>query len=395
LNQQENAITAQPLLILGASARAAAWSALRSGNVRPWCIDLFVDADLQRACRVEAIAASAYPGGLVELVGRAPPGPWCYTGGFENHPRVIEALARERSLWGNTAAVVRQVRSPERVAQVLRQAGLPCPAVAAALPLSAGKAWLVKPRRSAGGKNIQRWRGQPIPRWSYAQEWIEGEPCSAFFVAASGGSSTFLGATRQLIGLPWLQADPFRYCGNVGPLSLDAAGRAQLEKLGHVLTQAFSLRGLFGVDFILKDQVAWPIEVNPRYTAGMEVVERASRSSFFSRHLQVFEPETSPVPNPPVASNLQSVVPIEAHGKAVLFAKKDLTFTEDGPWQDSLRIDWTDAEAPDFADIPQPQTHIAQGQPIMTVFAHGACEADCLRKLQDKIKALDQWLFGS
>src|SRR4029077_19854995 len=36
-------IDPQLLLVLGASARAAAFSALRSGSIQPWCVDLFAD----------------------------------------------------------------------------------------------------------------------------------------------------------------------------------------------------------------------------------------------------------------------------------------------------------------------------------------------------------------
>ena len=395
----ENAIALELLLIIGASARAAAWSALRSGRFSPWCIDLFADADLQRACPAQAIPASAYPGGFLEVVREAPPGPWCYTGGLENHPNLIEAMARQRPLCGNPAEVVRQARSPQRVADVLRHASLPCPALAARIPSGQGVNWLIKPRRSAGGKSIRPWRGVHIPRGCYAQELIDGESCSALFTGTRDGSSLFLGATRQLIGISWLHAGSFRYCGNVGPLRLTASLRAQLELLGRVLTEAFSLRGLFGVDFILKDEVVWPIEVNPRYTAGVEILERASGSSLFSYHAKAFERpgrlpiEEMPPPSPQSAiRNPQSAI---VHGKAILFARGPLVFPSEGPWQDSLRKEWSEATAPDFADIPHPQTQIARGQPILTVFAHAANEAACLKSLRAKAQALDQWLFGS
>ncbi len=81
------------LLILGASVRAAAWSALGSGTVQPCCIDLFADADLQRQISAQAIPLSAYPYGFLEASRRAPPGPWLYTGALENYPDLIEAIA--------------------------------------------------------------------------------------------------------------------------------------------------------------------------------------------------------------------------------------------------------------------------------------------------------------
>ena len=54
------------LLILGASVRAAAFSALRAG-LRPWCVDLFADLDLRANCPALVIDASRYPNGLAAL----------------------------------------------------------------------------------------------------------------------------------------------------------------------------------------------------------------------------------------------------------------------------------------------------------------------------------------
>src|SRR5437016_5423412 len=87
------------LLIVGASTRAAAFSALRAG-LTPWCADLFVDADLQRRCPVERVAPQEYPQCFIAIAANGPPGPWMYTGALENQPAMIETIARRRPLWG-------------------------------------------------------------------------------------------------------------------------------------------------------------------------------------------------------------------------------------------------------------------------------------------------------
>src|SRR5436305_1386644 len=101
-----------PVLIVGASARAAAASAVRAG-LRPWCLDLFADLDLQQLAPVRPIPPGGYPHALADLLPQGPPGPWMYTGALENHPRLIERLARDRPLWGNTRL---DVRNPEQLA---------------------------------------------------------------------------------------------------------------------------------------------------------------------------------------------------------------------------------------------------------------------------------------
>ncbi|MBW3539720.1 MAG: hypothetical protein KY476_05570, partial [Planctomycetes bacterium] len=58
------------LLIAGASARAAAQSAVRSG----WSVtalDLFADRDLAATC--EAVRVESYPWGLIAAAAAAPP----------------------------------------------------------------------------------------------------------------------------------------------------------------------------------------------------------------------------------------------------------------------------------------------------------------------------------
>src|SRR5687767_3221982 len=98
------------LLFFGASARAAAFSALRAG-LRPWCADLFADADLRRRCPATRLAGR-YPAAFAQLLRDAPPGPWMYTGGLENHPRLVGRMARLRPLWGNGEESLRRARDP-------------------------------------------------------------------------------------------------------------------------------------------------------------------------------------------------------------------------------------------------------------------------------------------
>src|ERR1700733_2287062 len=90
------------LLIFGASARAAAFSALRAG-LQPWCADLFADLDLAYCSRVTRVPGKEYPHAFLSLLQEAPPGPWMYAGGLENHPDLVEQMAQARPLWGNKA----------------------------------------------------------------------------------------------------------------------------------------------------------------------------------------------------------------------------------------------------------------------------------------------------
>ena len=108
------------LLVIGASARAFAASAARLG-VKVNGIDLFGDQDLREVCgRVVQIHADDYPNGLPAIAATFPESPVVYTGGLENHIKVIDALSSTRRLLGNVAKVVERVREKLYLSRLLQ-----------------------------------------------------------------------------------------------------------------------------------------------------------------------------------------------------------------------------------------------------------------------------------
>jgi predicted ATP-grasp superfamily ATP-dependent carboligase len=376
------------LLIFGASARAAAFSALRAG-LRPWCADLFADADLRARCPALRLPGR-YPHGFLELIETAPPGPWTYGGGLENWPTLVERMAQRRPLWGNDGPALKRARSPRFVAKTLRAAGLPAPAIQWRDWRGAPGRWLVKPVAGAGGRGIHFWDGQPrrsspASRREYLQEFIDGEPRAAVYVG-DGRTAQFLGLTRQLVGECWLSAAPFHYCGSIGPLELTAGELRAFEKLGNVVAAACSLRGLFGIDGVAREEVFWPVEINPRYTSSVEVLEYATGLPAFAWHRQTFDPSTPPPSSEPQANGCV--------GKAILFARTNLVFPAFGPWSDLPRASGSVAEMPLFADIPQAGESIRAGKPILTSFVRADTAGDCYQALRDVVEGLESALFA-
>lgn len=379
----EPSAPAQPLLIVGASTRAAAFSALRAG-LQPSCIDLFADADLSARCPVVRIPGAEYPDGIAERAAAMPDGPWMYTGALENRPALIDVVSKARLLWGNSAATLQRVRDPAFLAGLLQTHGLPCPALHALdrEPPKTGR-WLLKPRAGAAGVGIRRWQpGQSLPRRTslhYLQAFVEGGVFSAVFVARRG-KAELLGVTRQLLGVPWLFAAEFHYCGS---LSVDPAPalRQDLQRLGQVLTEACDLRGLFGVDFILHEERPWLVEVNPRYTASVEVVEESAGVPALAWHRSAFDAAYTP-PLPMASGNVV--------GKAILFTDRDVTFPGDGPWRRELSE--PRRAFPDFADIPCPGEAIPAGRPVCTLLARAASADACLGALRDSAERLTRLL---
>ena len=377
-------MTPDYVLILGASARAAAFSALRAG-LRPWCADLFADADLRLRCPAVRLEGR-YPAGFAALFESAPPGPWLYTGGLENHPRLVRRLARRRPLWGNDAEALLRARDPAVLARAARAAGLPAPALATAP--GPGR-WLLKPRAGAGGSGIRFCReGEgPAPAGAYLQEFIAGPAAGAVYVAAAG-SARLLGLTRQLVGEGWLHAPPFRYCGSVGPLAADPPLASALCALGGLLAREAGLRGLFGIDGILRDGAFWPVEVNPRYPASVEVLEHATGLLSLRLHRLAFEDPPAALAEPLPGAGGPVV------GKAVLYARAALAFPPGGPWLASLDAGRSVEEMSEFADLPHPGERIGAGRPVLTTFARAAREAACLEALRGRAAAAGARLYA-
>ena len=376
----------EPLLILGASARAAAWSARRTGFA-PAAGDLFTDEDLRACC--PAWRCERYPHDLARIAAFAPPGPWMYTGGLENYPRLVDRIARERPLWGNAGDVLRAVRDPFRLAEVLAAAGIPTPDVVSnprGLPCDG--TWLKKPRGGSGGWKVERLTEPCDPAKSSSglifQTFIAGNSQSGVFVAA-GGKATLLGVTEQLIGdISWeanpslWEANPFaegsakgfashsgrefRYAGSIGPLALDADQSAQWQAIGDTLSAAFGLVGLFGVDAVVAEDRIWPIEVNPRYTASIEIIERGTGECAVQLHAYACRGESLPSVNFAAMGKL-------IYGKAIVYANSPTMISKS--FAAHVEKCNTGDEWPRTTDIPSIGTMIAKHQPVVTVFAKG------------------------
>jgi uncharacterized protein len=371
------------LIILGASVRAAAFSALRAG-FEPYAIDCYADRDLAAVC--PAVKIQRYPHDFEPTLAAAPPAPWIYTGGLENYPRLVGRLGKLRPLWGNAGKGLREIRQPDRLARIAAQAGLRFPRTQRLLPAKELPArWLVKRRRSSGGLGVrfatERDKERP-DRHHYFQEYVEGQSASAVFVAARS-RAVLVGASQQLLGRDVGMEDrPFLYAGSIGPLVLSDDETSRLQSLGNLLAEQFGLAGLFGVDFVRTSEDLWLLEVNPRYTASVEVLERATGVSFLARHAAACQ-NRDLMPQPMADSG-------ELAGKQVVYARKNgkvsPAFNE---LVDKLN---RPGEPPDIADLPQIGERIVAGQPVATVFAAGGTSNEVELQLRNRVAAVSEVL---
>ena len=383
-------IPAKRVLVAGVSTRAAAESAARAG-FGVTAIDAFGDLDQHASVRALSLGRSF----TAHAAARATRSIKCdavvYLSSFENHPKAVSTLAAGRGLWGNAPAVLQRVRDPRLVMRALRGRGCAVPEVYVApdtISVNNGR-WLVKPLASGGGHGVRPWRrGTRLPRGRYLQELVKGTPGSVTFVAAAGRAVP-LGVSRQLIGEHAFGAAGYRYCGNI----LAAAGDAQFARdealvdaacaLARAVAEEFGVVGVNGIDFIACGRVPYLVEVNPRWSSSMELVERLYGLSVFGAHAAACEAGALP------AFDLESARRgAGAAGKAVVFARQDVTVGDTRVWLADSSV----------RDIPRPGARIAAGRPVCTVFAAGrdavACHAALVRRAERVYAELGAWERG-
>jgi predicted ATP-grasp superfamily ATP-dependent carboligase len=242
---------------------------------------------------------------------------------------------------------------------------------------------LRKPLSGAGGRGIAIWaQAAPEPLEPYYfQRRVMGDSVSAQFVATADGAE-FLGATAQLIGLRGVHAAPFAWCGNLFPIEVSPAVVSAMQAVGNAVAQRAGLRGLFGCDFVVSENVPWLTEVNPRYTAAMELIEHRQNCSLIARHVAACQ-ESGRSGSPGLrdvsgetswrsSSYFSPVV-----GKIVLFADGELTMGD----ARMLLLDPLDDRLPFVADLPPPGATILAGHPVCTLFAYDSTPEACTARL--------------
>jgi len=400
------------VLVAGVSTRAAAESAARAG-FQVTAIDAFGDLDQHPSVAAHTLERKFSAHAAARAARDIDCDTVAYLSSFENHPKAVATLARGRTLWGNPPAVLRRVRDPLTLARALRERGFAVPAVRSNREpgtqhrepgtVNREPAWLVKPLSSGGGRRVRRWSpGGRLPRGCYLQEFIEGAPGSVVF-AAAGGCSVPLGISRQLVGDRAFGATGFQYCGSILMPHDDTDDDA--AALSAAVAAEFGLAGVNGVDFISCGGRAYAVEVNPRWSASMELVELAYGVSVFGAHAAACAHGQLPDFDRCSARRRAHVV-----GKAVVFARQDVVIGDTSAWLPAVPAPPAlpgppgppgppdPPDSPDWAalrDIPRAGEHLAAGNPVCTVFASGdsvtSCHAALVERARHVYAALAAW----
>ena len=393
-------------LIVGASIRALMESAVESGYPVIG-IDFFGDLDTRRCGKTVGIVNDLGLAPTVKdlmQVARGLTGQGLvYVSGPENHPDELTFWEEQGLLCGNGVSALKQVRDPWQLRQVLSEIGIAMPdfySVEQWSPDEKRGKWLLKPLNRGGGHGIAELPQEKVtaralisslgdPSRYIVQEYIPGIPASVTFLA-DGRQAVVLGTSRQLTGIQGSQ--PFIYAGNIVPFDISflqglRTFEEDLIRICKHLAWAFSLRGVNTLDFMVNSSGIWVLELNPRWSASVELIEKWMGERLFSHHIAACKakgqnrfPSSGDNRKPVHKRSLQGF-----WGKSIVYAQSSFQVTAD--------LDLQSLYEQGVRDIPPAGTRLESGQPICIVLSGATSDAACWQSLQVKAKWARQ-VFG-
>jgi predicted ATP-grasp superfamily ATP-dependent carboligase len=169
-----------------------------------------------------------------------------------------------------------------------------------------------------------------------------------------------------------------------------------IQNLGTFLWSE-GLRGLVGVDGRIDDRGQFfLLEINPRYTASMELGEMSRGISFAKLHADCFEKSPNwnvPTDPIPVSGNLPNPDNFP-RTKAILYARSEIWFSTDIRWPEKFKF-LEEKHHIGLFDLPIPGTFVAKGAPILTIIEKGTKWADLKDRFEPILEDLRNQLEHS
>ncbi|MCE2751145.1 MAG: ATP-grasp domain-containing protein [Pirellula sp.] len=405
------------ICLVGASCRAAAQSAARAGCSRILAWDDFLDADLLEIAQARSLAdfPESCPQSLAELRGI----PLVLCGGMENQPDFIQRRIDQGMLCGVTGKMLRQLRSIESWQRWASESRIGWPTTIQdlsdpRLESIRSESWMLKPVGRAGGVHVRGIAslegldheaklgpdpGNPKSNLWYLQEYIPGISIGVSYCTESNVSdelprTRIVGIARSILSeeldapLPWI------YRGSLAPYSVSPKVQASLERFAKTVVKSTGIRGLWQADFQIDLQgQLWLLEINPRWSASMELHETLQGFSWITEHLRILKSGASKnVPGRGSPAGLQVA-------KGILYAPHAMHLSlsqVDRLWRFGWHGTLRELQTGEFclADIPQsdPQgVDFAEGMPIVTVLVAGGENEDLPRKIRQARSTVLGW----
>lgn len=348
------------IVLVGASVRAAAESARKAG-FSPIAIDLFGDRetlavaqqwvhldDLRANHSEQAFREITQDSQRIAIVGGL-------QGGYDWIGRC------DKTFLGANPKLFAQCDEPGFLESLASAAKVHFPATHQQGVAPAG--WLIKQRASSGGLGVSLCHNRRLlPENAYAQRRLSGRVHGASFLG-SGNHAIPLGVCRLL--KKRLADLPYAFAGAVGPVPISSRVQEQLRRLGNAFVAQTSLQGPFNIDLIIDhhDDV-WLLEVNPRWSGSMEIVESAW-SARTQSPCSIFD---SPNQWQQRAETISDAIlnSCDAHHtfiKRILYSRNARTISPADFAPSTANQAWI------WKDVPSQPTQLGANQPIATLLA--------------------------
>jgi uncharacterized protein len=374
------------VLVVGASCRALAWSVFRVGR-QLTSLDLFVDRDLPPGC--EAFAIDDFPTSIPRQAALWKPSQIVLAGGMENYPEIVDELGRLTPNFQVTGPQLSALRSVRNWQRWCRGLGSDCDVsfptliddVASMQSYLGNAAWLWKPHAGAGGLKIRSMDQMAMDDIAsgYLQPRLDGVTLSVSFLS-NGHGVKILGVMQSLCAHetgPYLNPrfapkSSWTYTGSYGPIETSQAHRTAFMALGQRIVAETQYQGLLQMDILIdQHQKLFLIDINPRWTASMELVEMATNRNLIDLLLN------------PTTESLQECQSSQRFFKWILYATEEIEVSQTFS-NELLQKAWTRSpplfEEPlpwGWADIPQPMTRIRTGEPFATLIGRQPTLRSC------------------
>jgi predicted ATP-grasp superfamily ATP-dependent carboligase len=346
-------------------------------------IDFFGDLD----CRGKMLlpqggGAESGSRGLLETARGLGARPLVYGAGIENHGQALQYWEERELLLGNGSKALAQARNPFRLRESLGRTGLRMPEFFGADRMPPAGEWLLKPLFRGGGHGICRLPEDTAelrrvlsrleaPERYIVQAFQKGLPASMTFLA-NGSSALPLGASYQL-NAEDKGINSFYYTGSIVPLKpAHPAFWEDMARAAARLTEDFGLVGLNTLDFMLCGDTVLVLELNPRWSASVELIEAWIGRRLFADHMKACQGAL-----PEWAKREDEFASRQFYGKRILYAGEGIIVGD-------YREGWGPLYNGGVRDLPRPGVLIKQGEPLCTVLAEGATKEECSRRLAEK-----------
>ncbi len=382
------------ILVIGIDVVSLATSATKAGY-KVYAVDYFGDQDLKRVCHENLSIVKQTPGiscgqlstnfnphALLQLtkglLKKNVIDATLLSTGLDDSSDVLRELNDVIPILGNHPQVIKRIRDKTKFFQELKRLGVHHPETAMTENFEEarkkakdiGYPVLVKPSKGFGGVGIRKAQDPKELKQAFQdaslvdeevliQEYISGISASVSLIS-SANETIALTLNEQLLGVDKVgQEEPFGYCGNVVPLVTTRSIMDSCKNIGERITSHFDLIGSNGIDFVISEEgILYVVEVNPRFQATLECVERILGINMVEAHVKACLQE-----------KLSTITQ-----KNAVFCTRLILFAP----QRSVVPDLSAFE--EVRDIPIPEVIIEKGEPVCSIVVEGANREFSLRK---------------